>query len=95
VQPLGIIITELLTNAMKHAFSGRDGGLIVISASVKNGKVRLSVGDDGIGIPEGVSFERSTGLGIALVGSLARQIGAEVRIERQGGTTVVLEFERQ
>ena len=95
VQPLGIIITELLTNAMKHAFSGRDSGLIVISATVKNGRVRLAVGDDGVGIPEGVSFERSTGLGIALVGNLARQIGAEVRIERQGGTAVVLEFERQ
>jgi len=93
LQPLGIIINELLTNIMKYAFKGRDSGMIVFSATNINRHVAISVQDDGIGMPESVSFEHSTGFGLQLVQALTHQLNGTIRIERGNGTKVVLEFD--
>ncbi len=93
LQPLGIIINELLTNIMKYAFKGRESGLIIVTASSSKGHVIISVQDDGNGIPESVSFENSTGFGLQLVQALTGQLKGTIRIERENGTKVVLEFE--
>ncbi len=50
---LGIIVNELLTNIMKHAFAGRETGLIAIALDRTAGRVRLTVQDDGVGLSEG------------------------------------------
>jgi PAS domain S-box-containing protein len=93
LQPLGIIINELLTNIMKYAFKGRDSGLIVVSATNSNGHVTISVQDDGLGMPETVAFDNSTGFGLQLVEALTQQLNGTIRIERTNGTKVVLEFD--
>ncbi|MEI6387832.1 MAG: PAS domain S-box protein [Spirochaetota bacterium] len=93
LQPLGIIINELITNIMKHAFKGRDKGLIIVTATNTNGKNAISVEDDGNGIPESVSFENSTGFGLQLIQGLTQQLKGTIRIERVKGTKIVLEFE--
>jgi len=92
LQPLGIIINELLTNIMKYAFTGKESGLIIVRASSSEGHVAISVQDDGNGIPESVSFENSTGFGLQLVHALTGQLEGTIRIERENGTKVVLEF---
>jgi PAS domain S-box-containing protein len=92
-QPMGIIINEILTNIMKHAFPGRDKGSITISAAVSDNRVALVITDDGIGLPESVSFENSTGFGMALVNMLAKQLHGTVKIERGKGTKFILEFD--
>lgn len=92
LQPLGIIVNELLTNIMKYAFKGRDGGLITLSASTADGHITIAVGDNGNGVPESVSFENSTGFGLQLVYALVEQLNGTIRLERGGGTSVVLEF---
>jgi len=91
-QTLGIIINELITNIMKYAFDD-DGGVISITARRTDGKIRFSIHDDGIGMPETVDFNDSTGFGLMLINQLSRQIDASIRIERGNGTRVILEFE--
>jgi PAS domain S-box-containing protein len=93
LQPLGIIINELITNIMKHAFSGIDDRGISVSASLDGGLVRVVVQDNGKGMPEGFNAEKSRGFGMKLVGMLAEQLGGRLLIERDGGTRFVLEFE--
>ncbi len=93
LQPLGIILNEILTNAMKYAFAGRKEGSISISARSEGGQARLEVKDDGIGLPESADFEGSSGFGFMLMKSLARQLGGTLRLERDAGTKIVLEFE--
>jgi len=93
LQPLGIIINELLTNIMKYAFKGKDSGLIIVSVSKNNNHVMVSIIDDGIGIPESISFANSTGFGLQLVYALAQQLDGSIRIERVNGTKVILGFD--
>jgi PAS domain S-box-containing protein len=92
MQSLGIITNELLTNIMKYAFVGRTDGLITVSAAKSDGHIAISFQDNGVGMPESVSFEDSTGFGLKLVQALAQQLGGIISIERGTGTKIVLEF---
>jgi PAS domain S-box-containing protein len=92
---LGIIANEIIANAMKHAFEGRERGKITVAARLKANRVELRIGDDGIGIPETVSLENSTGFGLGLVRILAKQLDASVSIERRKGSRFIIEFERE
>ncbi|MCX7023865.1 MAG: PAS domain S-box protein [Spirochaetes bacterium] len=93
LQLLGIIINELLTNIMKYAFTGRDEGLIAVSATIADSHVSIIIQDNGNGMPGSVSFENSAGFGLMLVKMLTEQLEGKIRIERGHGTKVVLEFE--
>ncbi len=94
LQPLGIIINELLTNIMKYAFTGRSSGIITVSAALAATMVIIVIQDNGNIIPESINFENSTGFGLMLVGMLTKQIGGKIRIERGGGTKIILVFEK-
>jgi PAS domain S-box-containing protein len=94
LQPLGIIINELITNIMKYAFIGRNSGIISLVASEKNNGVFLTIQDNGNGIPEGIDFQKSTGFGLTLVGMLIQQIEGSIRIERGSGTKIIIEFDK-
>jgi two-component sensor histidine kinase len=89
---VGIIINELLTNIMKYAFQGKEGGVITASASLMDKNVQLVIQDDGIGIPEWVDFENSNGFGLMLIKMLTHQLSGNIRIERNNGTGFILEF---
>jgi len=93
-QALGVVINELITNAMKYAFKGMSEGVITVSASLAGGLVRFSVEDNGRGMPETLDFADSGGFGFTLISGLTKQLGGTMRIERKGGTGVFLEFER-
>ncbi|MCX5814129.1 MAG: ATP-binding protein [Proteobacteria bacterium] len=92
LSPIGMILNELLTNAMKYAFIGRDNRVIGVSLSIKDNHATLIVQDNGIGIPEPIDMATTTGFGMQLVNILAEQLEGTIRIERQNGTTFVLEF---
>ncbi len=93
LQPIGIIINELLTNAMKYAFKGRDHGMIAVTATNRGGHVAITVQDDGVGIPGPAILDSSTGFGLQLVQALSQQLRGTLRIEQGKGMEVVLEFE--
>jgi PAS domain S-box-containing protein len=92
LQPLGIIINELMTNIMKYAFAGIGPGTIRIRASKKGDSITMSIEDNGHGIPESVDFANTPGFGLMLVNMLTKQLQGKIRIERGKGTRVILEF---
>ena len=75
----GLIINELATNSLKHAFQGRAGGQVTVSLHrAHDGRAYLRVGDDGVGLPAGLDWRRSDLLGLRLVRLLAGQLNATV-----------------
>ncbi|MEI6387899.1 MAG: PAS domain S-box protein [Spirochaetota bacterium] len=94
LQPISIMLNELLTNIMKYAFVGRDDGVVSVSATLKDGLVRLEVADNGRGIPEGIDFTNSTGFGLTLVRGLAEQLNGSLRLVRGKGTRFILELRK-
>lgn len=90
--PLGIIVNELVTNALKYAFTGRDSGLITVSAHKENGKARITISDNGVGVPEDVNMENTSGFGLQLTGMLVEQIGGSIKLVRGSGTEFIIEF---
>lgn len=90
---LGIMINELITNSMKYAFTGMGEGIIDISAFKNGNRVMIVFKDNGIGIPESITFENSTGFGMQLINLLAGQLYATIAIERDNGTKITIEFD--
>jgi two-component sensor histidine kinase len=93
LSPVGMILNELITNAMKYAFAGREDGLIRVSFAVKDNHATLIIQDNGIGIPESIDITTSAGFGMLLIGMLTKQLQGTVRLERQNGSTFILEFD--
>jgi PAS domain S-box-containing protein len=84
--PLGLIVTELVTNAIKHARpSGGDGRIEVRFGPAEDGRLELSVRDRGIGLPPGFSPEQAAGsLGMRIIKGLAQKLDADLRTEEAG-----------
>jgi len=95
--PLGLIVNELVTNALKHAFPAdeKEAGTITISVKpVPAGKYRLLVADDGVGIGQLHAAGGQESLGLQLVEVLTAQLGAELSVHGEGGTRVEILFSR-
>ncbi len=92
LQPLGIIVNELITNSMKYAFAGRERGIIRIRACREGSRVVLSLEDDGRGVEGGVDLDRSGGFGFTLVKMLVEQLDGSIRAETGKGTVFTIEF---
>jgi len=91
--PLGLILTELITNAGKYAFSDGRRGTITVALKKEAAAARLEVGDDGVGLPAGFDLSRSEGMGLNLVRSLAAQINGCFTMESSpAGTRCIVEF---
>jgi two-component sensor histidine kinase len=92
--PCGLIINELVSNALKHAFpGGRPGRVRVALRSGPGQKYTLEVADNGVGLPEGLDPGRAGSLGLQLVGDLAEQLHGAVAVGRGAGTTFTITFE--
>jgi PAS domain S-box-containing protein len=90
--PCGLIINELLTNALKHAFPDGRNGTVSVSLSPEDGRITLAVADDGIGFPENIDFRNTESLGFQLVTALVEQLGGTIELARDEGTTFVISF---
>ena len=91
--PLGLIVTELITNAVKYAFpEDRRKGTIKIGLQRKGEHLQLLVQDDGRGMPDHSYSSQPDSLGFKLIESLTQQISGELSIENRNGTTVSLTF---
>lgn len=95
--PTGLVVNELMTNALKHAFVGRDGGIITISSLVDDNGCRVIVSDNGVGLPEGTSWPQSGKLGAVITQSLRQNAKAQLEVESAPGQglRVVIFFARE
>lgn len=95
--PLGLILNEAITNAIKYAFCNRPGGNIsIVLSELGDQKYVLKVIDDGVGITEGMKQEENRSLGMSLMKNLSQQINGEFMILNKKGCAVILQFaERQ
>jgi two-component sensor histidine kinase len=90
--PVGLILNELISNTLKHAFPDGRSGVIQIEAHSQDGRVDLSVIDDGVGVPEDLVTRKSKTLGLQIVEILARQFGGSWELKREAGTVFRLSF---
>jgi PAS domain S-box-containing protein len=87
--PLGLILNELVTNCIKHAFPDGRGGEIRISfRAVGEKEFELSVADNGVGLPEGIDMENPKSLGLELIRILAEQLRGSVEFGGVEGTEI-------
>jgi two-component sensor histidine kinase len=82
--PLGVIVNELITNAVKHAYAPPTSGVVTVTFRSTKGGMTLDVADQGVGIPIDV-MQGAGGLGMRLVRSMVRQLGGELRCRSEGG----------
>ncbi|MBP2046353.1 histidine kinase dimerization/phosphoacceptor domain -containing protein [Methanobacterium aggregans] len=90
--PCGLILNELLTNSIKHAFPNGEGEIFINLKKGEDDKFQLIVGDDGVGFPEDLDFQKTETLGMQLVMSLINQIDGKIEIERNDGSRFKLIF---
>ncbi len=93
--PCGLIINELVSNALKHAFHGREEGSITIRLQRDGAAHVLTVSDDGIGLPPEVDPRTTETLGLQLVSTLTRQLGGALAVSRDKGTQFEVRFVEQ
>jgi PAS domain S-box-containing protein len=93
--PCGLIINELVSNALKYAFSEKEKGEIEIKVKNKGKSLYLSVADNGKGLPDNFKIEETPSLGLQLVSSLCEQLNATLKIttKQNKGTCFEIEFE--
>ena len=91
--PCGLIVTELVSNALKYAFPDRPEGIIYVSVSKEtDGEFNLIVWDNGVGIPDDFDVSRSQSLGMKLVTMLVDQLNGKVNFSGQQGTRWEIKF---
>jgi PAS domain S-box-containing protein len=91
--PCGLIINELVMNAVKHAFpEGRKGEIIVSLKPSGDDRFTLAVSDDGVGFPAGLDFRKTETLGMQLVTMLVDQLDGTISLERKPGTRFEIVF---
>ena len=91
---VGMVISELVSNSFKHAFSPGTGGAVSVSlAGLKENKVELIVRDDGKGLPDDLDILESPSLGLQLVAAtVTRELGGTIEVERNDGTQITIRF---
>lgn len=91
--PCGLIVNELFSNSLKHAFpDGRHGEIAVRCCSEENGRLILTVSDTGVGIPPGLDFRNTESLGLQLVTLLVKQLQGEIEVENAVGASFRITF---
>jgi two-component sensor histidine kinase len=88
--PIGLIVNELVSNALKYAFPGDRGGMLTISGGLVGDLLTISVKDDGVGMPPGYDWKNATSLGLRLVNILAEQIDGTIAVAGDQGTTFII-----
>jgi two-component sensor histidine kinase len=91
--PCGLIVNELISNSLKHAFPNGEKGEISIDLNRDpDNRFKLTVYDNGTGFPENVDFTEMESLGLRLVNTLVEQLKGTIEMERSGGTRFKIEF---
>jgi PAS domain S-box-containing protein len=90
--PTGMILVELVTNILKYAYPGERTGEAWVRLSAAEGRVHLTVGDDGVGLPPAFNPENTRSFGWQLITNLTTQLDGEIALNRESGTHVTISF---
>lgn len=91
--PVGLILSETITNSIKYAFPNFSEGTVgIVLNLLPNNQIRLVINDNGIGLPTNFDISKSNTLGLELIKGLSRQLGAVMSMESKGGLRVSLEW---
>jgi PAS domain S-box-containing protein len=90
--PCGLVVNELVTNALKHAFNQRLGGTVRVKFSRRGSFLELEVSDDGAGLPAGFNIRQTASLGLQVVTTLAEQLGGTLEVVATSGSKFRLTF---
>jgi two-component sensor histidine kinase len=92
--PCGLIVNELLSNALKHAFPENHPGKIDIAFTQNQKKYHLVISDNGIGFPPSVDYKKTTSLGLQLVITLTNQLMGQITLDQTEGSTFSIYFNK-
>lgn len=90
--PCGLIVNEIISNALKYAFPGEREGVISIELKLKGDKLYLVIGDNGVGLPPELDFRNTESLGLQLVVTLVEQLNGEIDVDLSNGTKFLINF---
>jgi two-component sensor histidine kinase len=88
--PFGLILNEIISNSLKHAFSNEENGEIKIFLKKNKDRIKMVMSDNGPGLPSDLDIENTHTLGIRLIHNLTKQLNGQLEIERDHGTTFTL-----
>jgi two-component sensor histidine kinase len=89
----GLIINELISNSLKHAFPNNKTGEVRVSLKLIGNRYQLIVSDNGIGFPDEIDFKNTESLGLQLVNNITGQLDGEIDLDRSAGTKVTISFD--
>ncbi len=92
--PCGLIINELVSNALKHGFPDGREGEITVKMRADPSTITLMVSDDGVGLPDGVAWQKADSLGLQLVVMLVEQLEGVIELDSSAGTVFRITFPR-
>ncbi len=90
--PLGLIVNELISNSLKHAFPDNRAGEITVKFSREGDQFHFMVADNGVGLPKDLDYTKSKSLGMRLVNTLVNQMNGIIEIEQDEGTCFLIKF---
>ena len=91
--PLGLIISEMIVNSVKHAFKEIENPELKVVLKKNKQTIELIIQDNGIGLPENFSLEQPISLGTEIIQALTTQIEAKIKYENDNGAKFTIEFE--
>lgn len=93
VQPLGLIVNEIISNSLKYAFKDKNEGTILVKLQkMHSNNFKLTVSDNGMGFPENIDFRNTSSLGLQLVNELVKQLEGNIELNIDNGTEFVIVF---
>lgn len=93
--PTALILNEAISNAIEHAFPQQEKGTIWVKLKEQGDQLRVTIKDDGIGIPDSVFNKKQASMGMTIIQTLIRQLNAEKEFKNENGTELTLTFNRQ
>lgn len=93
--PLGLIINELITNSLKHAFPNKKGKINITLKTTNTNILNLKITDNGIGIPQTININNTQTLGLKIVKILTEQLDGTIQLNTNPGTTYTITLKKQ
>jgi len=88
-----LIVTELVSNSLKHGLPSRDDGEVLVTVeSLHGSEIMIEVSDNGVGLPQDFSIDKPATQGFKMVNAMVERLGGKLRVKSEHGTSFILNF---